>query len=460
MITKKRVLFLITVLIAFALIIKYFNSFTKTYVGKIYPNIFLDEVPIGRKNKEELIGQFEKNNELLKKVVVNIIYENQPIATYSASQLNIRIDTFDKINQAYLIGRSGNIKAQLYQKIACLLGLKKYYFTSSIFFDKSSIYELLSLSEDKYNKPAKNALFKFENNKVDSFRQEEYGLKILSDKLISNLEKKVQEIKLTPHNIIIVLENQVVKPDVTLSEANNFGIEQKIGEGKSDFTHSTAERIHNITLATSKFNGVLILKDKEFSFNQTVGDISVNTGYQQAYIIKSGRTVLGDGGGVCQVSTTFFRAALNTGLIITERHAHDYRVGYYENDSGPGFDATVFDPSADLKIRNDTPGAILIQTEIDKNNNLLYFRLYGKKDGREVEISPVTVYDQQPPLPAKYQDDPTIKKGVTKQVDFPAWGAKAKFNYKITRNRQVIFEQTFFSNYHPWQAVYLVGSAD
>ena len=128
---------------------------------------------------------------------------------------------------------------------------------------------------------------------------------------------------------------------------------------------------------------------------------------------------MGDGGGVCQVSTTFFRAALNTGLPITERHAHAYRVGYYENDSGPGLDATIFSPDVDLKIKNDTPGAILIQTEIDKENNLLYFRLYGKKDGRTAEISPVTVTSEQPPLPPLYQDDLTLKKGVTKQINFP-----------------------------------------
>jgi vancomycin resistance protein YoaR len=78
---------------------------------------------------------------------------------------------------------------------------------------------------------------------------------------------------------------------------------------------------------------VLIPQGAEFSFNDTIGDISAQSGYKPAYVIKAGKTVLGDGGGVCQVSTTFFRAALNTGLPITERHAHAYRVGYYENDS-------------------------------------------------------------------------------------------------------------------------------
>ncbi len=132
-------------------------------------------------------------------------------------------------------------------------------------------------------------------------------------------------------------------------------------------------------MAASKFNGAIIEKGKEFSFNTVLGDVSTITGYVPGYVILNGKTVLGDGGGVCQVSTTMFRAALNTGLPITERHNHAYRVIYYENDQPPGMDATIYIPGVDLKVKNDTPAAILIQTEIDPDNLLLHFRLYGKK---------------------------------------------------------------------------------
>jgi Uncharacterized vancomycin resistance protein len=143
-----------------------------------------------------------------------------------------------------------------------------------------------------------------------------------------------------------------------------------------------------------------------------------------------------------------------------ERHPHAYRVSYYENDSKPGFDATVFAPSIDLKIKNNTPAYILIETEIDKEKNLLYFYLFGKKDKRSVEISTPLIWDISAPLPPKYQDDPTLKKGVVKQIDFPAWGAKSSFNYKVYLNNKLIIDEKFFSSYRPWQAVYLVGTAD
>jgi Uncharacterized vancomycin resistance protein len=155
-----------------------------------------------------------------------------------------------------------------------------------------------------------------------------------------------------------------------------------------------------------------------------------------------------------------FRAALNAGLPILERHSHAYRVSYYENDSPPGFDATVFAPFVDLKIKNDTNAYILIQTKIDKENNLLFFYLFGQKDGRKIEIEKPKIWNIASPLPPKYQDDPTLKKGVIKQIDFPAWGAKVNFHYKVVKNGEILFEKDFFSFYRPWQAVYLVGTAE
>ena len=100
---------------------------------------------------------------------------------------------------------------------------------------------------------------------------------------------------------------------------------------------------------------MLIPPGGTISYNEIVGDISAATGYQPAYIIKDGRTILGDGGGVCQVSTTLFRAGLSAGLPILERHPHAYRVHYYEEGGyKPGLDATVFAPGVDLKMKNDT----------------------------------------------------------------------------------------------------------
>lgn len=432
----------------------------KKIENKVYPNVYIDGQNFGNKRKEEVINYFQKKSANLSKTTFTVIFKLEPIATFSAQTLRLKYDGKTAAERAFLIGRSSNFSSRYYQKLVSLFNLHRFDFKSQIEYEDYDLKDFLTLSEEKYNLPAKNALFKFEKGKVIDFRRETDGLKINSNQLLVDFDNKVKSLKKDPNNKNIVLNYEVVKPEIKLADINSYGIEELIAEGKSDFTHSIPQRIHNLTLAASKFNGVLIPKGKEFSFNEIVGDISSLTGYQPAYIIKDGKTILGDGGGVCQVSTTLFRAALNAGLPIIERNAHAYRVSYYENDSQPGFDATIYAPTVDLKIKNNTSDYILIETEIDEENNFLYFKLYGKKDGRRIEISKATVYDVIPPLEPRHQDDPTLKKGVVKQVDFPAWGSKAFFTYKVFQGTKLVTENKFFSNFRPWAAVYLVGTAD
>jgi vancomycin resistance protein YoaR len=171
-----------------------------------------------------------------------------------------------------------------------------------------------------------------------------------------------------------------------------------------------------------------------------------------------GKTVLGDGGGVCQVSTTLFRAVLSAGLPVVERRAHAYRVGYYEQGFGPGLDATVYSPTTDFKFKNNTDAYLLIQTEIDLNNLALTFEIYGTDDGRIATTSKPVITSQSSPAEDLYVDDPTLKAGVIKQIEHRAYGAKVIFDYKVIRNGEELINQKFVSNYRSWQAVYLRGT--
>lgn len=304
-----------------------------------------------------------------------------------------------------------------------------------------------------------NAVFQFTNGRVQEFTPGKDGVKIKEEEFKAKIVSSLQ-------NLIATDANQIpfdppvtrTEPKVKTSQVNNLGIKELIGVGTSRFAGSIVSRIHNIALAASKLNGILIEPGQTFSFNNALGDISMYTGYQQAYIIKDGKTVMGDGGGVCQVSTTLFRAALKAGLPIVERNAHAYRVHYYEEDMGPGYDATVYSPTLDLKFKNDTGNYILIQTHTDLNNLALTFELYGTSDGRKATISKAVISDIAPPPPDLYTDDPTLPKGVIKQVDFAAWGAKVYFNYSVERSGQTIYKQTFYSNFQPWQAKFLRGT--
>ena len=259
---------------------------------------------------------------------------------------------------------------------------------------------------------------------------------------------------------VFVIPIKILKPKVSTDQVNNLGIKELIGQGESLFQHSIQSRVFNITLAASRLNGILIAPDDTFSFNNALGDISAFTGYKQAYIIQNGKTILGDGGGVCQVSTTFFRTALKTGLPMIERHAHAYRVGYYEQDSPPGLDATIYSPTVDLKFKNDTKHHILIQTQIDQGLQKLTVSFFGTKDNRIINISKPIVTNTTSALPSVYRDDPTLAKGVIKQIDFAAGGAKSTFTREVIKDGKIAISDTFVSNFRPWAAVYLRGTKE
>jgi vancomycin resistance protein YoaR len=322
-----------------------------------------------------------------------------------------------------------------------------------------SIEALISDFSAKISRDPQNPKFIFEDGRVTEFQPALDGIRIdnegFKSKIIFSLAQLENSTEKVASFDIPVLRTP---PEVTTDKVNNLGIKELIGRGTSTYFHSIPGRIHNIVLAASRINGTLVKPGDTFSFNDALGDVSAFTGYQQAYIISEGKTILGDGGGVCQVSTTLFRAILNAGLPVAERAAHAYRVGYYEQDSPPGLDATVYGPSPDLKFTNDTSGYILIEAVANPKNYSLVFELYGTGDGRVATTSKPVLSNITPALPTVYQDDPTLPAGTVKQTDFSAAGATVKYNYTVNRAGQTIFQKTFISNYRPWAAVYLKGT--
>ena len=326
-------------------------------------------------------------------------------------------------------------------------------------YDGEAIEDTLKTVAKTFERDPQNPKFVFENGKVTEFEPALDGIKIDTGQFETQLIRKLEDLEVSEEKSIeLNVPTNKTPPEITTDKVNNLGINELIGRGTSTYYHSIPGRVHNISLATSRINGTLVKPGDSFSFNTALGDVSAFTGYQQAYIISGGKTILGDGGGVCQVSSTLFRALLNSGLPITERQAHAYRVSYYEQGSSPGLDATVYSPSPDLKFVNDTPGYILIEATADTKNYSLVFEIYGTSDGRVASITKPVVTGVVAPPEDLYQDDPSLPSGTIKQIDYKAWGAKVTFNYVVTRDGQEIINKTFLSNYKPWQAVYLRGT--
>lgn len=246
--------------------------------------------------------------------------------------------------------------------------------------------------------------------------------------------------------------------------AESLGIRELVSNQSTYFYGSSQSRLQNIQVAASRFHGVLVPPGATFSMAEVLGDVSLDNGYAEALIIYGNRTIQGVGGGVCQVSTTLFRTVFFGGYPVVERHPHAYRVGYYEQNAGGGYDtrmagldATVFVPVVDFKFRNDTENWLLMETYFNESGRSLTWKFYSTSEGRTVDWSTTGLQNISEPPEPLYQENPDLDKGEVKQVDWAVEGGDVTIRRTVMRGGEVYFEDSFSTGYIPWRAVYEYG---
>lgn len=238
----------------------------------------------------------------------------------------------------------------------------------------------------------------------------------------------LEGVKNNDKDIGINLVVEETKAAINKEKLDQMNITALLGQGKSNFSGSPKNRRYNIGVGAAKFNNIFIDTGKEFSFNEILGDVDAKAGYLPELVIKEDKTVPEYGGGLCQVSTTAFRAAIYSGLPITERRPHAYPVAYYNPQ---GMDATIYPPHPDLRFKNDTGGPILIQTKIVKNE--LFFNFFGVKQDRTIKIIGPNIYDKQPDGSLKavfYREIYTDGKLFKKETFNSAYSSPSKYPHK------------------------------
>jgi vancomycin resistance protein YoaR len=306
---------------------------------------------------------------------------------------------------------------------------------------------------------SKNAKLSVDNGKATVFEQSVTGKTLNKSQtkidIENNLKARMEQKEANPDLLLINLKVDLKEPEVSEQKINDLGIIELVGTATTSFTSSSANRIHNIQIGAAAINGVLLKPDETFSTLKQLGTIDASTGYLEELVIKENKTVPEFGGGLCQVSSTLFRAALNAGLKITERQNHKYRVSYYEPPVG--MDATIYDPAPDFKFVNNYGKYILIQSKV--SGTKIIFDIYGTKDGRSATISDPIISDViQPEAPLMTETD-TLPPGERKKIDSAHPGATASFHYKVMRGSDILQERDFVSKYVPWQEKWLVGKA-
>ena len=257
-----------------------------------------------------------------------------------------------------------------------------------------------------------------------------------------------------PASRVINLSYTSAAPARTLDYFTSRAVTAFLATGETNYYGSSRARITNIHVGASRFNNRLF-EGHTFSFNSVLGNISEATGFVPGLVISGDRTATGVGGGICQVSSTVFRALYGAGLPIAERRNHSYQVHYYDPQ---GLDATIYQPSQDLKFANDSGGAIWFQTDWDDAHARLSVNVFGQPRDFTVNIGrPVTLSTR--PSPAnRLILDPTLRAGQRRQVDWAAPGASIRVTRSFTRAGKVFRTDTLNSTYVPWPNIFMVGT--
>jgi len=311
-------------------------------------------------------------------------------------------------------------------------------------------------------KREENARFIFDDDtrQLEVIQPAIYGQSVDVETTIQSLNARVLA---GEHDVTLDMEYST--PEITdEATAEDLGITELVSSHTTYYYGSDSSRKQNIATAAERFHGLLIPPGATFSMGDVLGDVSLDTGYAEAWIIYGDRTIKGVGGGVCQVSTTLFRTVFFGGYPIEERHPHAYRVYYYEQTYGgghdtqwAGLDATVYVPVVDFEFTNDTPYWLLMETYV--GNFYLTWKFYSTSDGRTVEWDTTGLTNKQDPPEPRYEENEDLDAGVIKQVDWSVEGADVTVTRDVWRNGEIIYEDTFQTHYMPWRAVCEYGPA-
>jgi len=344
-----------------------------------------------------------------------VLYKNE---VFTIKEDRLKKSEFpSRLNQKHLIEYSPPNLENLFALAAGNAITTEQAKTQNFYYRPKEIYELIKLAGAGLSSTPQEPMLNIVDGRATEFLPPKNG-KILD--LYASTIAALTALN-NPNATSSNLSVYEITPKHSLAETNNFGIKELVAVGESNFSGSPSNRKHNIKVGTDKMKGVILAPGDEFSFNEYLGSVEKSEGFLPELVIKSDGTVPELGGGLCQVSSTTFRAAMDAGLPITQRRNHSYAVSYY---SPQGTDATIYPGVIDLKFINDTPGHLLIWPYITDNNRL-FFEFYGTKDSRKVTLKTPVQYDRK--------SDGSMKAYWTREV----------FSHGTTT------VDTFYSNYLP-----------
>ncbi len=297
-----------------------------------------------------------------------------------------------------------------------------------------------------YTRPPVDANFKVENDQF-VIKPAENGYAFDIAKILEEIGETV--LSDSPRKVRI--ENVEVPARVTTEDLQEKAFEKVIGQFSTQYNPNDKNRSKNLEIAVAKLDKTLLKPGEVISFNDKIGPRTAETGFKDAYIIIRNKYVKGMGGGICQVSSTLYNAALLANMTVVERHPHAVAVTYIPL----GQDATVNYPNLDLKLRNDTQGYIYIRTKAEKGK--LTVSIYGKDTGTKVRLE--RKIEKEIPYETIREINPDLHPGavVQEQVGYKGYIVKT---WKILTDAQGQESKTQlnYDHYAPTPRILSIGA--
>jgi vancomycin resistance protein YoaR len=261
----------------------------------------------------------------------------------------------------------------------------------------------------------------------------------------------------------VQLPTETLKAKARTDNAHELGLESHLAYGSSSFAGSSETRALNVIAACDNVSYKLVGPGELFSFNDQMGPISLDNGFVEGKIIQGNWTASDLGGGVCQVSTTVFRAALLAGFRFDEWYAHGWRLAFYETDgSPPGMDAAIYQPNTpdefekDLVFENPLDSWLLLMMVVD--GDIAYAHLYGKPNGWTTEVFEPRISKPKDPGEPVERENPELAKGERRKVQNAQPGYTVYLRRKVTdADGNVVSDGDFVSDYRAQPEAWEIG---
>lgn len=329
----------------------------------------------------------------------------------------------------------------------------------SIFVDKSGLAQWLDQQfSDSVNSDPQNAKVAWDGSNLEAIEASVDGAQLRPQALADAVSASF----LGDHSSVEI-PTTVLKPEVDGNNLGALGITTKLGVGSSNFDGSDDARAMNIEVGANLLNGTLIPPHGIFSFNHSIGVIGPDLGFVEGQVIDGEQIGRDYGGGICQVSTTVFRAAFFTGMPIVEGWPHRWRLGFYEMDDWtPGLDASIMQPEGDpfgggdLRFENPSDSWMLVESYVDYPR--VFVIIYGADLGYTVDISEPVYGETYDPLPPSESVDPKLPAGTIQQTEWAAPGLDINYYRTVyDRDGNTVLSDDWPTNFYARGDVYKVS---